>query len=130
MDVLIRSLARRTVDKEPTLRIFAAETTTLCQQGAEMHALSPLGTLALARALTGGVLLGGLAKSERNINVQLASDGPLGTVFVDASPDGNVRGYVSKNPGLAPIAGKRPSVRHGFGAQGFVNVLRADQSGT
>lgn len=128
-DSLVRCLARRTGDKEPTLRLFVAETTKLVQHAAEIHALSPLATLAFARALTGGILLGGLAKTERNINLQLASDGPLGTVFVDADPQGTVRGYVSKNPGLAPIMGKRPSVRHGFGAQGFVNVLRADASG-
>ncbi len=130
IDRLVRSVARRGKDLEPTLRVFAAETTELCQRAAELHGLSPLAALAFARALTGGVLLAGLAKSERNINLQLASDGPLGTVFVDANPSGAVRGYVSKNPGLAPIAGHRPSIRHGFGSQGFVNVLRADATGT
>jgi len=130
MDFLTRSLARRKGDKEPSLRLFTAETTELVQKAAQLQGTSPLATLALARALTGGILLGGLAKSERNINLQLASDGPLGTVFVDADPQGTVRGYVSKNPDLAPIVvGKRPSVRHGFGSQGFVNVMRADESG-
>jgi molecular chaperone Hsp33 len=128
-DRLVRCFARRAGDSKPNLRLLVADTTDLTRQAAEIHALSPLGTLAFARALTGGVLLGGLAKNERNINLQLAGDGPLGTVFVDSDPAGTVRGYVSKNPGLAPVMTARPSVRHGFGAQGFVNVLRADAEG-
>jgi molecular chaperone Hsp33 len=123
---LTRCLARRAADKEPALRLFVAETTELCRTACALHHLSPLATMAFARALTGGILLGALAKSERNINLQIAGDGPIGTIFVDADPKGTVRGYVSKNPALQPKAGARPLVGYAFGDKGYVNVLRAD----
>lgn len=128
-DKLIRFLARHASEAAPTVRVFAVDTSELCAHASAVHKLQPLGALALARALTSGALLASLGKSERNINIQLAGDGPLGTVFVDANPNGDIRGYVSKNPALAPIFSGRPSVRHGFGGQGFVNVLRADANG-
>jgi molecular chaperone Hsp33 len=108
------------------LRLFVVETSALCRQACALHHLSPLASIAFSRALTGGVLLAALAKSERNINLQIAGDGPIGTVFVDADPHGTVRGYVSKNPALQPAPGVRPKVGYAFGDKGYVNVLRAD----
>lgn len=125
-DRLTRCLARRAADRAPALRLFVAETTELSRHACGLHHLSPLASIAFARALTGGVLLAALAKSERNINLQIAGDGPLGTVFVDADPKGVVRGYVSKNPALQPAPGVRPLVGYAFGDKGYVNVLRAD----
>ncbi len=127
-DFLTRSLARRSQDNKPTLRLITVETTALCAQACEVHKLAPLATIAFSRALTGGVLLAALAKSERNINLQISGHGPLGSIFVDADPSGTVRGYVSKNPALLPAEGPRPKVGYAFGDGGFVNVLRADAS--
>ena len=127
-DRLTRCLARRAADKAPALRLVIAETTELCAHACGLHHLSPLASIAFSRALTGGTLLAALAKSERNINVQIAGDGPLGSVFVDADPKGTVRGYVSRNPALQPAPGVRPRVGYAFGDSGYVNVLRADAS--
>lgn len=129
-DRLVRSLARRRDDDSLLYRLFIVESTMLCDLARAMHQLGPMATLALGRALTGGVLLGALAKSERNVNLQLAGDGPLGTIVVDVEPERGVRGYVTNNPSN-PLrrGGVRPSLGLGLGQNGYINVLRADATG-
>ncbi len=129
-DRLIRSLARRPTDKQPTLRWMTVDTTELCARASGIHQLAPLATIAFSRALTGGALLAALAKSERNINLQISGNGVLGSLFVDAAPSGTLRGYITRNPEAKPptAANGRPLVGPAFGDGGFVNVLRADAS--
>jgi molecular chaperone Hsp33 len=130
-DRFIRCLARGEHDKEPTLRAFMVESTAVAEQARLAHELLPVATVALGRALTGGLLLAALTKAERNLNLQIAGDGPLGGVFVDAEPREGVRGYVTRNPETKlRLGGIRPSLGFALGTNGFVNVLRADPSGT
>lgn len=129
-DRLIRCLAETDGVATPWLRALFVESTELCEFACAIHELELAPTIALSRALTGGLLMAALAKSERNINVQIAGDGPLGGVFVDAEPSGGVRGYVNRNEKakLRP-GGVRPSLGYSLGQKGFVNVLRADSQG-
>ncbi len=129
-DRLIRGLAKWPTDKSATMRMLVVESGALCEQARIIHALGALGTVALSRALTGGLLLASLAKSERNVNLQFAGDGPLGTVFVDAEPSIGVRGYTARNPTAAlRFGGVRPSLGLALGQTGYLNVIRADQQG-
>lgn len=130
-DKLIRSLATRHNTDGVQFRLLMVDATQACDLARVMHSLKPMGTLALSRALCGGLLLGALAKSERNVNLQVAGDGPLGNIFVDAEPTtGRVRGYVQNNPdNPLRFGGVRPSLGLGLGQNGYVNVLRADPMG-
>lgn len=129
-DKLIRSLARTKGSEELLYRLIIVESSSLGEHARKIHKLAPMGTLALARSLSGGLLLGALAKSERNVNLQIAGDGPLGNIFVDAQPSGGVRGYVQNNPpNPLRMGGVRPSLGLGLGQNGYVNVLRADPLG-
>lgn len=126
-DRIIRGLARRAGATEPTLRVLLCESSVLCEQARVIHHLHPVGTVALARGLTGGLLLAALGKSERNVNLQFAGDGPIGTVFVDADPTGGVRGYTARNPETAlRLGGVRPNLGLALGQNGYLNVMRAD----
>lgn len=126
-DRIIRGLARRTGATEHTLRILFCESSVLSEQARVIHQLHPVGTVALARGLTGGLLMAALGKSERNVNLQIAGDGPLGTVFIDADPNGGVRGYTARNPDTPlRLGGVRPNLGLAIGQKGYLNVMRAD----
>jgi molecular chaperone Hsp33 len=88
-----------------------------------LHGLYPTSARLFAQGLAAGALLGALQKEKGRVNLQLECDGPLGGLFVDADPDGNVRGYVRKPavnfPG-DPARGDRAAL----GGSGYLSVLR------
>ena len=59
-----------------------------------LHGLYPTSAHLFAQALAAGALLGALQKEKGRVNLQVECDGPVRGVFVDADPDGQVRGYV------------------------------------
>ncbi len=89
-----------------------------------LHGLYPTAAHLFAEGLAAGLLVASLQKERSRVNLQLECDGPLGGLFVDADPDGNVRGYVRAPhvhfPGSDPAAAARAAL----GGSGFVSVLR------
>jgi molecular chaperone Hsp33 len=81
-----------------------------------LHGLADGSAAILGEALNAAVLLAALQKGSTRINLQLECDGPLRGLFVDASADGDVRGYV-KEPQLFGTAAV-------LGRSGFLSVLR------
>lgn len=79
------------------LRCTAAVTTALVGEACRRHRTFPTASVALGRALTGGLLLGSGLKDLEKITVHFACEGPVGNIIAQADPHGNVRGYVS-NP--------------------------------
>jgi len=77
-------------------RVVAAVTTEVVAEAARRHGTAPAATIALGQAATCGLLLATLSKDEERVGVRLLGDGPLGTLVVDASGAGEVRGYVSR----------------------------------
>src|SRR5262245_57405300 len=117
-DHLVRAIAR-----ELDLRVVAAITTGVVQEGMTRHQLSPAATFAVGRALTSGLLLATLTKGGERVTVQLVGDGPIGSITVDAT-DGDVRGY-ALHPQAGPEgASGRGPVAETLGRHGVVNVLR------
>jgi molecular chaperone Hsp33 len=98
----------RTLTADGTVRGFAAVTTDLVEEARVRHGTLPTATAALGRALTAALLLGGLLKTgDERVSLQFSGDGPLGGILVDATPDGAVRGFVSRpQTHVAPRAGK------------------------
>jgi len=89
----------KAISGDGTIRAVIATTTDLVEVARQKHGLSFTATAALGRALTGGALLAPLAAKEGQITLKFHGNGPLGRIFVDASPKGTVRGYV-ENPGV------------------------------
>lgn len=118
-DVILRSY-----DADAGLRVVVAVTTGLAREGARRHGLAGLEICALGRALTASALLATLTKGGERVTVQIQGDGPIGGIVVDATDDGDARGYL-----LHPGAGARPCLGRGrvadiLGRHGVVNVVR------
>ncbi len=88
-----------------------------------LHGLYPTSARLLAETMAAGLLAASLEKEQARINLQLECDGPLRGAFVDAAPDGSIRGYV-RGPRVNfpgdPIAGARAAL----GGTGFLSVMR------
>jgi len=80
-----------------SIRAAIATTTQAVECARGKHGLSFTATAALGRAMTAGLLLAQMQCREGQVALKFQGNGPLGRVFVDASPNGTVRGYVD-NP--------------------------------
>ncbi|HZS41298.1 MAG TPA: Hsp33 family molecular chaperone HslO [Polyangia bacterium] len=118
-DHLIRTIAR-----ESSVRVAVAVTSDLVADAARRHALSPAATCAVGRALTSGLLLATLTKGGERVTVQLVGDGPIGSITVDATDAGDVRGYAQHPTAGPPVVSGRVRVAETLGRHGVVNVLR------
>lgn len=106
----------RGVLPEANLKWAVCLTSALNAEAARLHGLAAGSAAMLGEALNAAVLLAALQKGNARINLQLECDGPLRGAFVDASADGEVRGYV-KEPQLHGTAAV-------LGRSGFLSVLR------
>ena len=101
-DRLARALAH-----DGTVRALAAVTTDLVDEARGRHGTAPTATAALGRALTGALLLAATIKRDERLSLEFSGDGPLRGVLVDATPDGDARGFVLRpETHLPPRAGK------------------------
>lgn len=122
MSYLLRGLAAN-----GSIRVIAADTTTLVDEARQRHATTPLASAALGRTLTGALLLSHvvLKNHQDRLTLRLRGDGPLGGVVADAGLDGAVRGYVSNpNLSLANRTDGKLDVGRAIG-QGEIEVIRS-----
>jgi molecular chaperone Hsp33 len=87
----------KAVSTDGSIRAVIATSTHLVAYARQKHQLSFTATASLGRALTAGLLLAPLITRQGQVALKFQGSGPLGKVFVDASPEGIVRGYV-ENP--------------------------------
>jgi molecular chaperone Hsp33 len=113
----------RAIDRENHVRVCAAITTALVADGASRHELSPAAARALGRGLTAGLLLATLTKGEERVTVQIIGDGPIGSVTIDATGGGDVRGYALHGQAGADL-GPHRHVSELVGRRGVLNVVR------
>jgi molecular chaperone Hsp33 len=88
-----------------------------------LHGLYPTSARLFAEALAAGALVGALQKDRGRVNLQLECDGPLGGLFVDADPEGNVRGYV-RRPSVHFPGDPARGAHAALGGSGYLSVLR------
>ena len=89
----------RAISGDGTIRAVIASTTNLVEVARRRHNLSFTATAALGRALTAGALLAPVVARDGQVMLKFQGNGPIGKIYVDASPKGTVRGYVD-NPEL------------------------------
>jgi molecular chaperone Hsp33 len=89
-----------------------------------LHGLTPATARLFAEVLAGGALVGALQKDARGrVNLQVEGDGPARGLFVDADPDGNVRGYV-RAPGAVAPGEAAAAAQAALGRSGYLSVIR------
>ncbi len=118
-DELIRTLSP---DGHASVRVLAA--TGLAREAAGRHRTSPTASVALARALMGGLLLASEGQDAERVQIQLRGDGPLGTILVTADADGSVRGYVQHPAANPPLVGESLGLAPAIGS----GVLRVERN--
>ncbi len=78
------------------VRVYLVHTTQMVQEAHERFDTHPTASAALGRTLTVGSMMGAMLKSEKEmLTITINGHGPIGTIMVDAYPDGSVRGFVS-----------------------------------
>ena len=121
MDKLVRATA-----KEGQVRIVAAITTDLVNEGVAMHLCAPTAAAAFGRMLTAGTLMGTMLKSKQDsLTLQIDGGGDAKGVVVTAHADASVKGYIG-NPNVdlpANIQGKL-DVGGAIGKDGYVRIIR------
>ena len=120
-DKLVRATA-----KDGSVRIFAAITTELVNEGTAIHKCSPTASAALGRMLTGGVLMGAMLKNDKDkLTLQINGGGEAGEIIVTAYADGRVKGYIG-NPSVdLPLNEKgKLDVGGAIGKAGDLKVIK------
>jgi molecular chaperone Hsp33 len=119
-DHLMRALLPR-----HNVRVVAAVTGDVAREAARRHGAVGGVAAALGRTATAGLLLATMTKDRERLTAELAGDGPLGSLMVDAAADGDVRVYV-KNPAVSIPALPQAHVPLGraVGSDGHVRVAR------
>lgn len=85
----------KAITKNGAFRAIAVSTKHLTEEARQRHNLSHTATVALGRTFACGVLLCyTLKKSKGHLTLKIKGDGPLGSIIVDSSNEGTVRGYV------------------------------------
>ena len=119
-DRLIRALLRTR-----SIRVVVATTTHLAGEAARRHGAVGAVATALGRAATAGLLLATMTKERERVTAEIAGDGPLGRIIVDANAAGEVRVH-TRSPSVSGRAfpGARFSLAALVGTRGSVRVAR------
>ncbi|MCB2312549.1 Hsp33 family molecular chaperone HslO [Clostridium tagluense] len=121
MDKLVRATA-----KGGQVRIIAAITTDLVNEGVNMHKCAPTAAAALGRMLTAGTLMGTMLKSQSDsLTLQIDGGGKARGVVVTAHADSSVKGYIGNPDVDLPANSKgKLDVSGVIGVDGYLRVIR------
>ncbi len=81
------------ITEDGYIRIAVVKSTDVVREAKRRHNLSLLNTILLGRSLTGGMLLASNLKGEERVNMRLEGNGPVGHLSVEATSNGEIRGY-------------------------------------
>lgn len=87
------SSVQRFVSNDFTIRIAAVNSTNVVQEMQAIQNSMPLATLGIGRAMNGALLMAANLKEGQRVGLFFKGNGPLGSVFAEASYEGQVRGY-------------------------------------
>ena len=81
---------------DDTVRIYAAVTTQLVAEAAEIHQTWPTATAAFGRVLTATLILGVMSDNLYRLTVAIAGDGPIEKILAATNQRGVVKGYLAQ----------------------------------
>ncbi|UXR65498.1 Hsp33 family molecular chaperone HslO [Bdellovibrio bacteriovorus] len=91
----------RFVSKDLTLRIAAVNATEVVRHMQNLQNTYPLATVAVGRSMVGALLMAAQLKDDQMVGLLFRGNGPLGSIYAEASYNGHVRGYTA-NPQYQP----------------------------
>lgn len=93
----------RAVSADGFVRIFAARTTNLAREAAQLHGCSAPAAAALGRTLTAAAMMGAMMKDEGGtLTVRISGGGPIGQIYAVSDASARVRGYCTNPTADAP----------------------------
>ncbi len=113
----------RFVTNDFTLRIAAVDATAVVQEMQTLQNCFPLATIGIGRAMVGALLLASHLKDDQEIGLLFKGNGPLGSVYAQASFEGHVRGYCPNPKYQAPQPDDAINLKKALGF-GTLNVTR------
>ncbi|GAB5367592.1 hypothetical protein AAMO2058_001244000 [Amorphochlora amoebiformis] len=118
----------RVMSDSAEVSCLVADTTQLVAEAQKRHNLSITATVALGRALTGGLLLAAFKAEGDAVQLKFSGRGPLGEIMVIANNDGNVRGRIS-NPTfeVPPREDGTADIKNAVG-KGALEVVRSNNN--
>lgn len=112
--------------KDGEVRIIAATTTNLVNEGVTKHNCAPTASAALGRMLTAGSLMGAMLKDQRDsLTLKIDGGGIAKSVVVTAHSDASVKGYIGNpNADLPQNSNGKLDVSGIIGKNGSLTVIR------
>jgi molecular chaperone Hsp33 len=106
------------------IRATSVISTPVVKAMCEVQNTRPLATMALGRAVTGAVLMAAQLRDHQVVGLHFRGNGPLGSVYAEASYEGECRGWVDQPDAQVPLKDGRIDVAAGLGI-GLLNVIRS-----
>lgn len=106
------------------LRATAVISTDVVREMCTIQKAGPLAAMALGRAVTGAVLMAAQLRDKQVVALHFRGNGPLGSVYAEASYEGECRGWCDQPNASVPFKDGRIDVAAGLGI-GLLNVIRS-----
>jgi molecular chaperone Hsp33 len=120
-------------NREAGVTLVAAITTGLVAEIRDRHDLWPTATAAVGRLATGAVLFGAGLKGRERVSLQIAGNGPLGTLAADTwlldEATAGARGYASNGRVDLPVDARGKFNVGGAVGSGSLQVTRSSEIG-
>lgn len=116
------SKVHRFVSNDFTVRAACVDATEVVRKMQTLQDTYPIATVAVGRAMVGAILMASHLKQDQEVGVLLKGNGPLKSVYAEASFEGKVRGY-TPHPHYQPANYSSLSTAEGIG-HGTLTVVR------
>ena len=118
-DYIVRAIAA-----DGQIRAFAASTKQTVETARKDHDMSPIGTVALGRLLTGAAMMGTMMKNVSDVlTIQIKGNGPIGAMTVTADSKGRVKGCVANPQVMLPLKNGKLDIAGALGI-GVLSVIK------
>lgn len=108
-------------------RIYVSTTTNLVEEARRIHQTWPTATAAFGRFLTVSAMMGLMYKQGERITLRIKGDGPIGSMLVEASGSGEVKGDIAEPAVYLKYESGKNKGKLNVGAavgQGFLHVTK------
>ncbi len=119
MDYIIKSLVLN-----DTARVYVLRTTDIVNEAIERHDLWPSAASVLGKAMTIGLMMGGMLKGDQAVTIKIEGGGPIGQVVVDANAKMDVRGYVNFPHVTLSTNDNTLAEVQTLGTEGYIDVIK------